>query len=235
MTAGLGRFTTRVRLRTDRGGDTSLMTRLHLVRIWRDGSILFVVLFACIAILPAGLGVSAAGGAAITVTQTLTFLLGILAMNWAFYERDNLWIVLTAARPPGAYFRGLMLAFTAIGLGTTFVFLGLLAAARSFILPIESLALPIASPIAAALVATAVLTRIKLRPSAFSFAALGIFFVVAMGGLLGGFAAQLAVTAVRLLGGFAAEAQAVVLLAVLVGLTAFGLWSVTRLATAFHL
>ena len=235
MTAGLGRFTTRVRLRTDRGGDTSLMTRLHLVRIWRDGSILFVVLFACIAILPAGLGVSAAGGAAITVTQTLTFLLGILAMNWAFYERDNLWIVLTAARPPGAYFRGLMLAFTAIGLGTTFVFLGLLAATRSFILPIESLALPIASPIAAALVATAVLTRIKLRPSAFSFAALGIFFVVAMGGLLGGFAAQLAVTAVRLLGGFAAEAQAVVLLAVLVGLTAFGLWSVTRLATAFHL
>ena len=235
MTAGLGRVTTRVRLRTDRGGDTGLMTRLHLVRIWRDGSILFVVLFACIAILPAGLGVSAAGGTAITVTQTLTFLLGILAMNWAFYERDNLWLVLTSARTPGAYFRGLMLGFAAIGLGTTVVFLGLLAATRSFVLPIESLALPIASPIAAAFVATAVLTRVKLKPSAFSFAALGIFFLVSIGGFVGGFAAQLVVLAVPVVGGFAAGVQASVLVGFLFGLTAFGLWAVTRLAAAFRL
>src|SRR5207247_10014320 len=51
MTAGLGRVTTRVRLRTDRGGDTGLMARLHLLRIWRDRGILFVVLFGLIATL----------------------------------------------------------------------------------------------------------------------------------------------------------------------------------------
>ncbi|TLZ46493.1 MAG: hypothetical protein E6K19_00905 [Methanobacteriota archaeon] len=234
LTAGLGLVTTHVRLRTDRGGDTSLMARLHLVRIWRDGSILFVILFACIGILPAGFGVSAVGSALITVTQTLTFLLGILAMNWAFYERDNLWLVVTAARPPGAYFRGLMIALATIGLGATVVFLALVAGTRSFLLPIESLALPIASPIAAAFVATAVLTRVKLRPSAFSFAALGIFFLVSVGGFLGGTAAQTILFAIRFVGTFAPIAQAVTLLAFLLGLAALGLWTVTRLAASFR-
>ncbi len=236
MTAGLGAVTTRLRLRTDRGGETGLMTRFHLIRIWRDGSILFVVLFALIAILPAGLGgASASGGAPITVTQTLTFLVGILAMNWAFYERDNLWIVLTSAKAPGAYFRGLLLSFAAIGLGTTVVFLGILAATRAVALPLDVLALPIASPITAAFVATAVLTRIKLKPSAFSFAALGIFFLVSLGGFIGGLAAQTAVILARTVLGLAAPAQASILAGFLVGLTAFGLWAVTRMAAAFRL
>ncbi|MCI4371310.1 MAG: hypothetical protein L3J78_01530 [Thermoplasmata archaeon] len=238
LIGGLGGVTTRVRLRTDRGGETSLMTRFHLVRIWRDGSVLFIVLFALIAILPAGVGVGrseAVGSAAITVTQTLTFLLGILAMNWAFYERENLWIVLTAAKPPGAYFRGLMLSFAAIGLAMTSAFLGILATTRSFALPVESLALPIASPVAAAYVATATLTRVKLKPSAFSFAALGIFFLVSVGGFLGGAAAQGVVLAARVVGGLGSGAQAAVLGAFLLALAAFGLWSVTRLAAGFRM
>ncbi|HYT00844.1 MAG TPA: hypothetical protein VEO20_09290 [Thermoplasmata archaeon] len=236
MTAGLGRFTTRVRLRTERGGDTGLMTRLHLVRIWRDGSILFVLLFALIAILPAGLTPGeATSTAAITVTQTLTFLLAILAMNWAFYERDNLWIVVTSSKGTGAYFRGLMLGFLAIGLATTAAFLGILAATRALTFPIESLALPVASPVAAAFVATAFLTRVKLKPSAFSLAALGIFFVVSLGGFIGGLAAQTAVFAAGAILGFAEIAQAAVLGAFVVGLVGFGLWAVTRLATSFRL
>src|SRR2546430_9102424 len=68
-------------------------------------------------------------------------------MNWAFYERENMWIVLTSAQGPGAYFRGLMLSFALIGLGVTGAFLALLAPTHSLRLPIESLALSIASPI----------------------------------------------------------------------------------------
>jgi len=235
LIGGLGGLTTRLRLRTDRGGDTGLMTRFHLIRIWRDGSILFVVLFALIAILPSTFGGAGASGTEITVTQTLTFLLGILAMNWAFYERENLWIIQTAAKPPGAYFRGLMLSLALIGLGTTAAFLAILAATRPLRLPIASLALPIASPIAAAFVATAVLTRVRLKPSAFSFAALGIFFLVSIGGFLGGLAAQAAVVAAQTSGGLAAEAQAIVLVGFLFLLTALSLWAVTRLASAFRL
>jgi hypothetical protein len=236
MTAGLGGVTTRVRLRTDRGGETGLMTRFHLVRIWRDGSVLFVVFFALLAILPAALGGVQAGGVrAITVTQTLTFLLGILAMNWAFYERENLWIPMSAARPPAAYFRGLMLSFAAIGIGMTAAFLALVALTRPSALPIEALALPVASPITASFVATAVLTRVKLKPSAFSFAALGIFFLVSVGGFLGGFAAQAVVLAASQVLGLAADGQALILFGFLAAVTVLGLRAVTRLAASFRL
>src|SRR6184192_2404889 len=236
MTAVLGRFTTRVGIRTDRGSDTGLMTRYHLVRIWRDGSVVFVIFFALIAVLPAALGgMRTAGAGALTVTQTLTFLLGILAINWAFYERENLWTLVTAAKSPGAYFRGLMLSFATIGLAMTAGFLALLVVARPSALAVEDLALPIGSPIAAAFVATSILTRIKLKPSALSFAALGIFFLVSLGGFLGGFAAQATVVAVRALGGFAADVQAAVLFISLIGFAALGLWAVTRLAVAFRL
>src|SRR5438309_2089587 len=62
ITARFGGVTTRIRLRTDRGSETGLMTRFHLVRIWRDGSVVFVIFFALLAILPAALGGGAAGG-----------------------------------------------------------------------------------------------------------------------------------------------------------------------------
>src|SRR3989475_3798552 len=236
ITARFGGMTTRIRLRTDRGSETGLMTRFHLVRIWRDGSVVFVIFFALLAILPAALGGGAAGGVrAVTVTQTLTFLLGILAMNWAFYERENLWLLLSAAKAPGAYFRGLMLSFAAIGLAMTTAFLAIIAFARPSELPIETLALPVASPIAAAFVATAILTRVKLKPSAFSFAALGIFFFVAIGGFLGGFAAPALVVAARAPSPVAPEAHAARLLGFLIGLTALGLRVVSRLAASFRL
>src|SRR5438876_468914 len=196
----------------------------------------FAICFALIAVLPAAFGgMRTAGAGALTVTQTLTFLLGILAINWAFYERENLWTLVTAAKSPGAYFRGLMLSFAAIGLAMTAGFLVLLVVARPSALAVEDLALPIGSPIAAAFVATAILTRIKLKPSALSFAALGIFFLVSLGGFLGGIGAQAAVVAVRALGGFAADVQAAVLFGFLIGFATLGLWAVTRLAVAFRL
>ena len=236
MIGGLGRVTTRVRLRTDRGGETSLMTRLHLVRIWRDGSILFVGLFALVGVLPAALGgTSTAGGSTISVTQVLLFLQGILAMNWAFYERENLWIVLTASGSPGRYFRGLMLSLAAIGLSTSVAFLAILFGVSGTLPTLNAIALTIASPIAAAALATAMLTRVKLKPSAFSLAALGIFFVVSIGGFLGGLAAQGVVLLADVILGLADLVQASVLAAFLLVLTALGLYSVTRLAPAFRL
>src|SRR5439155_23667824 len=127
------------------------------------------------------------------------------------------------------------LTFAAIGLAMTAGFLVLLVVARPSALAFEDLARPIGSPIAAAFVATSILTRIKLKPSALSFAALGIFFLVSLGGFLGGFAAQATVVAVRALGGFAADVQAAVLFIFLIGFAALGLWAVTRLAVAFRL
>src|SRR2546422_508201 len=195
-----------------------------------------LALTAVIGILSSGVG---RGGAnpigVVAVSQLLTFILGILAMNWAFYERENMWIVLTSAQGPGAYFRGLMLSFALIGLGVTGAFLTLLEATHSLRLPIDSLALSIASPIGGGFVAAALLTRIKLKPSALSFAALGIFFLVSLGGILGGLAAQAVVLAARAIGVFAVAAQTTVLLGFLLAFAGFGLWTVTRLAATFRL
>src|SRR5207244_12945035 len=146
-----------------------------------------------------------------------------------------LWILLSAAKSPGTYFRGLMLSFAVMCLGMSAAFLVILELARPSRLAVESLALPVAAPIAAAFVATAVLTRVKIKPSALSFAALGIFFLVSVGGFLGGLAAQAIVVAARGLGGFARAAQAAVLLAVLIALAALGPAAVRPLAAAFRL
>src|SRR2546429_2474539 len=121
-----------------------------------------------------------------------------------------------------------MLNFAAIGRAMTAGFLALLVVARPSALAVEDLALPVGSPIAAAFVATSILTRIKLKPSALSFAALGIFFLVSLGGFLGGFAAQATVVAVRALGGFAADVQAAGLFIFLVGVAAPRLWGLPR-------
>src|SRR3989442_4873640 len=111
MNASIGVVTSRVRFRPERGGATSLMTRLHLVRIWRDGSILFVALFAVIGILSSGVG---RGGAnpigVVAVSQLLTFIFGILAMDLAVYQREDMWIVLTSAQRAGPDLRGLLLS-----------------------------------------------------------------------------------------------------------------------------
>src|SRR5439155_26583987 len=101
--------------------------RLQLRRIWRGGRLVFVGLSALLVIVPTSLGGARATDLApISVSQTLTLRLGILAMNWAFSERENLSILLSAAKSPGSYFRGLMLSFAVIGLGMSAAFLVIL-------------------------------------------------------------------------------------------------------------
>src|SRR5256712_11581377 len=74
ITARFGGVSHRVPPATGPGRDAGPTTRLHPGRLWRDGSVVFVIFFALLAILPAALGGGAAGGVrAVTVTQTLTF------------------------------------------------------------------------------------------------------------------------------------------------------------------
>src|SRR5438093_11099466 len=105
-----------------------------------------------------------------------------------------------------------MLSFATFGLVASAPFFVLLMATQSFRFPIQGVAVSIASPIAGGFVAAALLTRIKLKPSALSFAALGIFFFVSLGGILGGLAAEGVVLAARGLGVFEAEVQATIML-----------------------
>ncbi len=238
MTAGFGKFTTGITVRTDRGGDTSYMARYHLLRIVRDGSIAFIGLFALISLMP----VQFTGGASpqesapvsLLATQMLTFLVAILALNWSYYERENLWIVVAAAASPAAYFRGLLVSFAAIGLIIAGIFTGFVVLTTPTI-TIPELAVPVAAAVAAALVSTALLTRLKVQPSAFSFAMIAVLMGAVVAGYLAGFAAQAVLLLTGLAWGLGAIAQVAVLVAYLAALAAFGLWWVSQLAAGFRL
>jgi hypothetical protein len=239
MTAGFGKFTTGLTVRTDRGTDTSYMARYHLLRIVRDGSIVFIALFAIISLLPIQIGntqpATAQAPISLLATQMLTFLVAILALNWSYYERDNLWIVLAAAKSPAPYFRGLMMSFTGVGLIVAFAFVLFYLGTYAGPIPVSELAVPIAAAVSAALVSTALLTRVKVQPSAFSFAMIAILFCAVVAGYLGGFAASGILVAVQLALGLGSGVQVVVLAAYCGALAGFGLWWVSRLAAGFRL
>ncbi len=238
ITAGFGKFTTGITVRTDRGTDTGYMARYHLLRIVRDGSILFIGLFALVALMPVSFTgpTNAAESAPISVlaTQMLTFLVATLALNWSYYERENLWIVVTAAASPAAYFRGLLLSLTAVGLVVAAVLVGFVLGTNAS-LAVADLAVPIAASVAAAMVSTALLTRLKVQPSAFSFAMLAVLFGAIAAGYVAGFAAQAVLLVVGFAFGLGSAAQMVFLLAYCLGLASFGLWWVSRLAAGFQL
>ncbi len=240
MTAGLGKFTTGLTVRTDRGNDTSYMARFHLLRVVRDGSIIFVLMFGLIALLPVsftGTATSAADQAPVAylATQMLTFLVAMLALNWSYYERDNLWIVVTAARSAAPYFRGLLVSFIVLGLVIAGIFAAFVVATSSGFVAMNQLAVPIAASVASALVSTALLTRLKVQPSAFSLSMFAILFAAVIAGYVGGVFAQGLLLMGALGLGLGVLAQALVLALYCGGLAAFGLWAVSRLASGFRL
>ena len=239
MTAGFGKFTTGLTVRTDRGSDTGYMARYHLLRILRDGSIVFIGLFALISLLPINLGntgpASEQAPISLLATQMLTFLVAILALNWSYYERENLWIVVAAAKSPGPYFRGLMMSFTVVGLIVAFAFVLFYVGTSAVPIAVSELAVPIAAAVAAALVATALLTRLKVQPAAFSFSMLAILASAVIAGYFGGFIASAILLAAQLALGLGAAVQVVLLAAYCAALGAFGLWWISRLAAGFRL
>ena len=233
---GLGGLTTRIRLRTDRGSDTGLMARFHLIRIWRDGSVLFVILFAGISVLSAtATADESPTSMSIGVTQLLTLLPAVLAINWSYYERDNLWIALQGRHSPSAYFRGLLVALAAVASVVAAAFLLLVMTLSGGFLSLEDLALPVGAPLASSVAAAALVTRLRIKPSAFSPGMLALLFLVVVAGFLGGFAGQGLLVAVRLLAPAVEGFQAILLVVYLAGLAIAGNAAVSRLGASFRL
>lgn len=238
MTAGFGKFTTGITVRTDRGSDTGYMARYHLLRILRDGSIAFIALFALISLMPVSFtgttDTSRSAPVSLLATQMLTFLVAILALNWSYYERENLWIVVTASASPAAYFRGLLMSLAVVGLLVAALFTGfVLWTAPST--SIAELGVPVAAAVAASLVATALLTRLKVQPSAFSFAMIAVLMGAVIAGYMGGLGAQAVLMASQVALGLGGVAQVGLLAAYCAVLGAFGMWWVSRLAAGFRL
>ena len=235
MIGGMGSFTTKIALRTDRGGDLSFMTRLNLIRFWRDGSFIFVAFLMAVFV---GTGVMESGSEnpspiAVNLFQSGAWPIAVLALNWCYYERENLWIPVVGGKSLVSYFRGLMMSLVVVGLGIALVvILVLTVAGVNF--GVEDIALVITTPIGDAAVAAMLLTRIRVKPGAFSPGLLAVLFGTLLAGAAISGAAWWVVNSI----GVSSDPPVAVQLAVTVVLTVAvcyaGLVGVTKLAKGFR-
>jgi hypothetical protein len=230
-----GRTTGTVYLNVLTGGDLSLMTRLSLVRVWRDGSFVFIGFLVAIWLF-AGLSGTSSGdstGVSINLLQAGTWPIAVVALNWCYYERGNLWIAVVGGKSLATYFKGLMLSLLIIGFGITAVVLGVMTAAGQS-LRARDVAFMVVSLVGDAVVATMLLTRIRVKPGAFSPGLLVVLFVTLISGALFGLSASLLV---GVLGGTAALMMVVQMAATIVFAAAValvGMLALDRLARGFE-
>ncbi len=126
MTQGLSGLTGRFTVDLLKGGVMGMMTRLHLTRIVRDGSVIMVGIFGFMFILigAANRAASSSGSPELDVLTTgwvALILPLVLAFNWNATERANLWTVSMSPRHLGTYFRGLYRAFLVVTIGVALV------------------------------------------------------------------------------------------------------------------
>ena len=232
--SALSGVTTRVGLRTETGSDIGFMIRFHLLRVWRDGSILFVALIIFLSIIPSFFSSEPGANPQTSALTQLTVLpIAVLAINWSYYERNNLWVVVTAGRSVVNYFRGMMISFALLVIGIALVLVVLLAYATGAEFKATDLVMPVVAPIAASIAATSMLTRVKIMPSAFSPVILVVLFVTIIAGFGGGYAIQFLI-------GLTPESlgvitKAIELIAISVVLALVGEAIVGRLAKGFRL
>ncbi|MCU0853309.1 MAG: hypothetical protein MUC90_08680 [Thermoplasmata archaeon] len=235
MISMFGRSTSTISLNPLKGTDLSLMTRLGLIRVWRDGSFFFLSILAVIFLASGIMGARSGDSSsyAINTLQGASWPIAILALNWCYYERGNLWLPVVGGKSLMSYFRGLMTSFIILGLGVTAVMVFAMSAA-GVPMKLSDMGFSIVTPIADAIVATALLTRIRVKPGAFSPGML----LVLLGTFIVGAAIGLGVSVV--IGLFGSESSALVLLSVAFialfsgGLMYIGFKAIDRLAKGFQ-
>jgi len=230
-----GRTTGTVYLNVLTGSDLSLMTRLNLVRVWRDGSFAFIGFLVAIWLFSGLSGTSSGNstGVPITLLQAGTWPITVIAINWCYYERGNLWIAVVGGKSLATYFKGLMLSLMVIGFGITAVILCVMTAAGHS-LRARDVAFTVVSLVGDSVVATMLLTKIQVKPGAFSAGLLVVMFATLMSGAVFGLAASLLV---GILGGTTALMMAVQTAATIVFAAAValvGMLALDRLARGFE-
>jgi hypothetical protein len=235
MISGFGRLTTKINLRTDSGSDLSLMTRLSLIRFWRDGSFVFVALLIAVFLATGIMQTSSDESAPIVINlfQAGAWPIAILALNWCYYERENLWIPVVGGRSLETYFRGLMMALVVVGIGITGLIIGALFIAGVILSPPDT-ALMVSTPIAVAAIATIMLTRIRVKPGAFSPGMLAVLFGAIMAGAAIGGAVWAVVSVIGDSTLIAVVAQLVATVVLSIVICVIGLIAVSRLARGFR-
>jgi hypothetical protein len=177
LTRRLSVLTRRISVDLMAGDPLAMMSRFHLVRILRDGSILIVVLLTGMLVL-----IGAANRIAEPSQSEVTVLTSgwaglmipmILSYNWNATERPNLWTIAMAPRYLGTYFRGFFRATAAV----TVVAGTLGAIAGAFVSPLGLVA-ALVMAVASCGVAVSIVSAVRIPSDAFSLKSVLPFLVV---------------------------------------------------------
>ncbi|HTD81507.1 MAG TPA: hypothetical protein VK723_05090, partial [Thermoplasmata archaeon] len=177
LTRGLSRLTRRVSVDLMKGPPVAMMTRFHLLRVFRDGSLLMVgILTGMIVVIGAAsrLGEAPPSDVSILTTGWAGLMIPvILSFNWNATERPNLWTVAMAPRYLGTYFRGFYRAVSLVTIASGVVG----ALAGSVASPLGVIA-ALAMAVAACGAAVSVVAAVRIPSDAFSLRSVLPFLVV---------------------------------------------------------
>jgi len=185
LTRGLSVVTRRVSVDLMKGPPIAMMTRFHLLRIFRDGSILMVGLLTGMLVLIGAanrIGESPPSDVSILTTGWAGLIIPvILAFNWNATERPNLWTVAMAPRYLGTYFRGFYRATSVV----TIVAGGIGAASGAVASPLGIIA-ALSMSVAACGSAVSVVAAVRIPSDAFSMKSVLPFLIVPPVAILAG-------------------------------------------------
>ena len=177
LTRGLSGLTRRVTVDLMKGAPLGMMTRFHLVRILRDGSLLMVALLTGMLVLigaanrlgdapPSDVSILTTGWAGLMIPVILSF-------NWNATERPNLWTVAMAPRYLGTYFRGFYRATSLVTVAA-----GVIGALAASVASPMGIIAALAMAIAACGMAVRIVAAVRIPSDAFSLRSLIPFLVV---------------------------------------------------------
>ena len=185
LTRGLSGLTGRVSVDLMKGAPLGMMTRFHLVRILRDGSILMVALLTGMLVLIGAanrLGEAPPSDVSILTTGWAGLMIPvILSFNWNATERPNLWTVAMAPRYLGTYFRGFYRATSLVTIAA-----GVIGALAGSIASPMGIIAALAMAIAACGMAVSIVAAVRIPSDAFSLKSLIPFLVVPPVAILAG-------------------------------------------------
>lgn len=124
MVERFGPLTTFLTVDPTKGSLTSFLTKKHLIRIIRDGSLFSVIIlfaiYGAVSMLSLNFSPDSSAGAIQSSLFMLTFysalVPSILAMSWNSYERENLWLILTSGGRIVEYFKSFFIALLILAL-----------------------------------------------------------------------------------------------------------------------
>ena len=177
ITRGLSVLTRRVPVDLMKGAPLGMMSRFHLVRILRDGSMLIAgLLTGMLVLIGAANRVSDAPASEVSILTTgwaALMIPVILSFNWNATERPNLWTVAMAPRYLGTYFRGF---FRAVAVVT--VVAGVVGAVAGAVVTPMGIAAAFVMAVASCGVAVSLVAAVRIPSDAFSLKSALPFLIV---------------------------------------------------------